>query len=90
MCMEASLKEREGGLAERDARIQGLQDDISALERQLADQQSSHRKEASALEAQLKQCKEALDSERTQTTFLRQQVMPACSPCTLDPWIHFA
>lgn len=47
---------------------------MAALERQLEGTRSSVAREMSNLEAQLKQCTDALDSERSQAGFLRQQL----------------
>lgn len=50
---------------------------MASLERQLEDTRSAASKDASNMEAQLKQTREALDSERAQAGFLRQQLQSA-------------
>lgn len=71
---EASLKQRDLALLEKSAELSALKDTMAALERQLAGTQTATRKEAASLDAQLKQCQEALESERSHAGFLRQQL----------------
>ncbi len=50
---------------------------MGSLDRQLEDTRSAASRDASNMEAQLKQTREALDSERAQVGFLRQQFKSA-------------
>ncbi len=54
-----------------------MQDAVGSLKRQLEDTRSAAGRDASAMQAQLKQTQEALDSERAQAGFLRQQLQGA-------------